>query len=69
VPHAARTIINKGIGFRLATQLGARFLGRLGRAVPLAGGVIGAGLDGFLMGRLADHARAEFPHPETVPHA
>lgn len=69
VPHAARTMINKGIGFRLATQLGARFLGRLGRAVPLAGGVIGAGLDGFLMGRLADHARAEFPHPETVPQA
>lgn len=66
VPRAAAMVINKGVGFRVATQLGARFLGRLGRAVPLAGGVIGAGLDGYLMSRLADHARHEFPARESL---
>lgn len=65
VPRAAMMMINKGIGFRVATQLGARMLGRLGRAVPLAGGVIGAGLDGFMMARLADVAREEFPAIQT----
>jgi hypothetical protein len=67
VPNAARSVISKGVGFRLVSQMGARLLGRLGRAVPLAGGVIGAGLDGYLMGRLADHARAEFPQRDEVP--
>ncbi|MGB7450090.1 MAG: hypothetical protein WA892_13335 [Ornithinimicrobium sp.] len=61
LPRAAAMVINKGLGFRLATGLGARSLGRLGRAVPLAGGVIGAGLDLYLMKKLADSVRSEFP--------
>lgn len=61
IPPAASMMINKGLGFRVATQLGARLLGRLGRIVPLVGGVVGAGLDGYLMARLAEHARREFP--------
>jgi len=61
LPRAAALVINKGLGFRLATGLGARGLGRLGRAVPLAGGVIGAGLDLYLMKKLADAVRSEFP--------
>lgn len=61
VPRGAAMMINKGLGFRVATQLGTRMLGRLGRVVPLVGGAVGAGLDGYLMGRLADHARTEFP--------
>ncbi len=61
LPKAAVMVINKGVGFRLATQLGAKTLGRLGRAVPVAGGFIGAGLDGYLMNKIADHARREFP--------
>lgn len=61
VPRAAAMMINKGLGFRVATQLGTRLLGRLGRVVPLVGGAVGAGLDGYLMGRLAQHARHEFP--------
>lgn len=61
VPKAAAMVINKGIGFRVATRLGARTMGRLGRAVPLAGGVIGAGLDFYLVKRIADQARKEFP--------
>lgn len=66
VPRAAAMVINKGVGFRVATQLGSRFLGRLGRVVPLVGGMIGASLDGFLMGRLADHARHEFPRRDSL---
>lgn len=66
VPKGAAMMINKGLGFRVATQLGSRMLGRLGRAVPLVGGAVGAGLDGYLMGRLVDHAREEFPPREQL---
>lgn len=66
VPRAAAMMINKGLGFRVATQLGTRLLGRLGRVVPLVGGFVGAGLDGYLMGRLAEHARTEFPPREEL---
>ncbi len=61
LPRAAVMVINKGVGFKLATQLGSRTLSRLGRFVPVIGGGIGAGVDGFLMNRIADHAREEFP--------
>lgn len=66
LPKAAVMVINKGVGFRLATQLGGKTLGRLGRAVPVFGGVVGAGLDGYLMRRIADHAREEFPSRSTA---
>lgn len=61
LPKTAVMVINKGVGFRLATQLGSKSLSRLGRFVPVVGGGIGAGVDGFLMNRIADHARREFP--------
>lgn len=61
LPRTAVMMINKGVGFRLATQVGSRTLSRFGRLVPVAGGVVGAGLDGYLMDRIADHARTEFP--------
>lgn len=61
VPKAAAMVINKGVGFRVATQLGTRVLGRLGRAVPVAGGVIGAGLDSYLMRALTQQVKKEFP--------
>ncbi len=61
VPKAAAMVINKGVGFRVATRLGSRTMARLGRAVPLAGGVIGAGLDTYLMRRIARSVREEFP--------
>lgn len=66
LPRAAIMVINKGVGFRVATQLGARTLGRLGRVVPVVGGVIGAGLDRHLMKKIAEHAREEFPPREQV---
>ena len=53
--------VNKGVAFRLLNQVGKKSLTRFGRAVPLAGGVIGAGVDTYLLNRIADHARLEFP--------
>lgn len=60
LPGPALMVLNKGIGFRLLSQLGRKGLGRLGRGVPLAGGLIGAGLDWWLMRKIADAARREF---------
>jgi hypothetical protein len=61
LPGPALMVVNKAIGFRLLSQVGKRGLARLGRGVPLAGGVIGAGLDAFLLRRIARAARREFP--------
>lgn len=66
VPKAAAMVINKGVGFRVAGRLGARAAGRLGRAVPLAGGVIGAGLDTYLMRRIAKDTQEQFPRVEQT---
>ncbi len=71
MPKAAGMMINKAVGFRLLTTVGGRALGRLIRFVPVAGGIVGAGLDGLLMKRIADQARREFvqrPADEEVVH-
>lgn len=60
MPQAAAMMINKAVGFRLLTQVGGKALSRFIRFVPVAGGIVGAGLDGLLMKRIADHARTEF---------
>lgn len=61
LPAPALMVLNKGIGFRLLSQVGRHGLGRLGRGIPLAGGVIGAGLDWWLLRKIADDARSDFP--------
>ncbi len=61
LPGPVLLAVNKAVGFRLLTQVGRQSLARLGKAVPLAGGVIGAGVDTYLLMRIADHARQEFP--------
>ncbi|HEY8823167.1 MAG TPA: EcsC family protein [Dermatophilaceae bacterium] len=61
LPGPALMAVNKGIGFRLLTQVGKKSLTRFGKALPLVGGVVGAGVDTFLLRRIADHARREFP--------
>ena len=66
LPGPALLALNKGIGFRLLNQVGRKSLARFGKAVPLAGGVVGAGLDTYLLKRIADHARHEFP-PKARP--
>lgn len=64
LPGPVLLAVNKAIGFRLLTQVGKKSLTRLGKAVPLAGGVFGAGVDSYLLARIADHARHEFPRAQ-----
>jgi len=62
LPGPALMVLNKGIGFRLVSQVGKSALSRFGKSVPVVGGVIGAGVDVYLMRRIAEQARREFPH-------
>lgn len=61
LPPGALMMVNKAIGFRLMRGVGEHALARLGRGVPLAGGVVGGGLDAWMMKRIADHAMEQFP--------
>jgi EcsC protein family len=61
LPGPVLLAVNKGVEFRLLTQVAKKSLPRLGKAVPLLGGVVGAGVDAYLLNRIADHARHEFP--------
>ncbi|MBC3761757.1 EcsC family protein [Quadrisphaera oryzae] len=54
-------VLNKAIGFQLLSRLGRSSLSRLGRGLPLAGGLLGAGLDAYALRRTAKAARAAFP--------
>ena len=61
MPPAALMVANKAVGFNLMRGVGAKALGKLGRGVPVAGGFVGAGIDAFMMKKIADHAMKEFP--------
>lgn len=61
LPKSALMVVNKAVGFRLLRAVGERSLARLGKLIPVAGGVLGAALDGFLMRQLGKAARGEFP--------
>ncbi|HWC20874.1 MAG TPA: EcsC family protein [Flexivirga sp.] len=61
LPPPAVMVVNKAVGFRLVSQLGDKLLTKLGKGIPVAGGVIGAGLDAFLLSRIAKGAKKEFP--------
>ena len=65
LPGPALMVVNKAIGFRLLSQVGRSTLSRLGKAVPVVGGAVGAGFDTYLLKRIADHARTEFP-PKAI---
>ncbi len=67
LPGPALMVLNKAVGFRLLSQAGKATLARFGKAVPVVGGAVGAGLDAYLLKRIADHARHEFP-PRVVGH-
>lgn len=66
LPKAALMVVNKGVAFRLSTHLGTRALSRFGRALPLVGGLIGAGMDTYLMRQIARLAQEEFPPVGTL---
>lgn len=61
LPPEALMMVNKAIGMQLLKSLGERTLTKLGRAVPFAGGVIGGGVDAWMMSRIAAHAQKGFP--------
>ncbi len=61
IPESVLMMINKGVGFRILKNFGGRFASRLGRGVPVVGGFVGAGLDGYMMKRVADQALKDFP--------
>lgn len=61
LPKSALMVVNKAVGFRLLRSVGERTLTRFGKLIPVAGGVLGAALDGFLMRQLGKAARREFP--------
>lgn len=66
LPGPVLMAVNKGVGFRLLTQVGRKTFGKLGRGVPLMGGVIGAGLDGYMVKQIANHVRSEFPRRDPA---
>lgn len=61
LPPAALMMINKAVGFRLMRGVSEKTLAGFGRGIPLAGGLIGGGLDGYMMKKIADHAMNELP--------
>ena len=61
LPPAALMVVNKAVGFRLMRGVSEKVLSRFGRGIPLAGGVVGGGIDGYMMKKIADHAMKEFP--------
>jgi hypothetical protein len=67
LPPAALLMLNKAIGFRLLRGFGEKAFARLGRGIPLAGGVVGGAIDVWMMKRIADHALTEFPPVATAP--
>jgi hypothetical protein len=61
LPGPALMAVRKGVTFRLLGRIGRKSLPRFGKVVPVVGGLVGAGLDTYLLKRIADHARLEFP--------
>lgn len=61
LPRAAAMVIEKAVGFRILLGIGERVFARLGRAIPVAGGIMGAGIDWAMMRTIGAQARHEFP--------
>lgn len=61
LPAPALMVVNKAVGFRILSSAGKGVFARFGKAVPVVGGAVGAGMDLWLMKQLADHVRKEFP--------
>jgi hypothetical protein len=65
LPAPALMVLNKAIAFRLLGRLGQGVIAKLGRAVPVVGGVVGSGVDVYMLSRIATQAAKEFPPVAT----
>jgi hypothetical protein len=65
LPAPALMVLNKAIAFRLLGRLGSGIIAKLGRAVPVVGGLIGGGVDAYMLTQIASQARREFPAVAT----
>jgi hypothetical protein len=61
LPGPAAMVVKKGVGFRLLASVAKNTLTRFGRAVPIIGGVVGAGVDTYMLRTVSENARREFP--------
>lgn len=61
LPPPALMVVNKAVGFRLIGQVGEKIGARFGKAIPFAGGFVGAGIDVWMLHKIADNARTQFP--------
>lgn len=60
ISGATITKINQAIGFKLLTKFGSKGIINLGKAIPLAGGVVGAAFDGITTNKIGNVARDTF---------
>ncbi|MBB2987115.1 EcsC family protein [Terracoccus luteus] len=65
LPAPALMVLNKAVGFRLLARVGAGTFAKLGRAVPVVGGVAGGVVDAYMLGGIAKQAVKEFPPVKT----
>jgi hypothetical protein len=65
LPAPALMVLNKAVGFRLLGRIGQGTFAKLGRAVPVVGGLVGAGVDVYMLNRIGKQAAKEFPPVET----
>ncbi|WP_083706959.1 EcsC family protein [Intrasporangium flavum] len=65
LPAPAVMVLNKAVGFRLLARIGQGTFARLGRAVPVVGGALGALVDVYMLGRIGKQAAKEFPPVAT----
>ena len=65
LPAPAVMVLNKAVGFRLLARIGQNTFARLGRAVPVVGGMLGAAIDVYMLGRIGRQAAKEFPPVAT----
>ena len=61
LPGPALMVVNKAVGFRILSSAGKGVFARFGKAVPVVGGAVGAGMDVWLMRQIGAHVRTEFP--------
>jgi hypothetical protein len=61
LPAPALMVLNKAIAFRLLGRLGQGIIAKLGRGVPIVGGLVGGGVDVYMLGKIAEQAMREFP--------